>query len=255
MAHGTNNIRGLQAREFPAGHLRDGALIALPGLAMVQWQSDLAGVFYQIYVNGQLATVTEISAQRSVLVGYEHAHPATIEVVWVTADEKYVDHAECLVEFSQNDGSHAEFCFPRRGYLPLGSRAVLFGDNRDGVIDYRKRLAEKEVWPDPLDKWGWGTDAFGRGDFGYSGCGAVGWGCGGFGRGEFGFDADEVILRSDALAGGVYQFVVRIVDEVGNYDDGAVAVEELCIDPIPEAGDLAVSSYESATNSLVLEIV
>ncbi|MBN2377367.1 MAG: hypothetical protein JXD22_13270 [Sedimentisphaerales bacterium] len=254
MGHGINNIWGLQAREFPAGHLRDGALAALPGLVMLQWQSDLAEVFFQVYVNGRLATVTEVAEQRSVLVGYEHEHPAAIEVVWVTADEKYVDYADGLEGFSQGGGSHAEFSFPRRGCLPLGSRAVLFGDNRDGVIDYSKRLAEKEVWPDPMDKWGWGTDAFGRGDFGYSGCGAVGWGCGSLGRGEFGFDADEVILRSEALAGGVYQFVVRIVDEAGNYDDGAVVTEELCIDPLPVAGEVMVNSYDSATDSLVLEI-
>ena len=111
------------------------------------------------------------------LVQGEHNHPVTIEVIAVPIEERDVDYAKQLSIFEEGHGSHAVLSWPRRGDLPWGSRANIYWDEgKDGVIDYSTPLASQPIWNGLIEKWGWGMDTFGEGDFGYSGTGAVGWG-------------------------------------------------------------------------------
>ena len=224
MAFGITNIEKVRATAFLAGSDRVGKPAVLPGLTLVSWRSSETDKLFQVYVNGQLAGVTWYREQRMLLVEYDDTHTAAIEVIWVTSDCKCVDYSEQLTGFGATDGSHAVLGVLRCGTLPLGSTAALYWDSGTGEIDYSEPLAERAVWSDPLAKWGWGLDAFGKGDFGYSGTAAAGWGRGSFGEGEFGFDAELLTFKSGSLAGGDYQFALRLSDAVGNLDAGEVEI-------------------------------
>ena len=254
MAFGTTNIDKVRAMVFPAGQRREGGGAAQAGVLLVSWCSSETDKLFQVYVNGQRAGVSAHPRQRMLLVQYDHRHPAVIEVIWVTARDRYVDYARQLSGFTARDGGHAVVSLPRRGTIELGSVARLFWDAGTGQMDYAEPLAVQKVWPEPADKWGWGQDGFGCGDFGYSGRAALGWGRGSFGGGEFGFDADLLVFESEALPVGTYQFAVRIMDAKGNSDVGEVEKVTLSIDPRPEGPELTMASYDEVTGELVLEI-
>ena len=238
-----DNIASVMAMGFPAGRLRDGGVVALPGLIMLQWWSSETDKLFQAYINGRLAGVTVTEEQRVLLVSHDHNHPATIEIVAVTPTEKDIDHAEELSGFTEDDGSHVMLSWPRLGVLPMGSEARIFWNSGEGEIDYDNPVATQTVWPDPAEKWGWGMDGFGEIGFGYGG-GSIGMGQGVFGVGEFGFDAEMMTYESASLPLGTYEFCVRLADKKGNIDEGDIAAVEVSIDPLPEAPRLALESYD-----------
>ena len=154
----------------------------------------------------------------------------------------------------QKRGSHAVLSWPRRGTIPLGAKAMVYWNKGSGEIDYNNPLVTKAIWSSIVEKWGWGLDSFGKGDFGYSGTGAVGWGRGSFGKGEFGFDAEMVIFESESLPSGQYKFAVRMMDAQGNLDEGEFSTWECDIDPLPVAPGLQIESYDELSDILTLNI-
>jgi len=254
MGFGTTNIERVWAQVFPAGQLQQEEVVAWPGMVLVGWESYETEKYFQVYVDGRLSGVTEHPGQRMQLLEYEHSHPAGLEVIWVTKEDRYTDFAKQLSGFAETDGSHAVIYVPRMSGLSLAGRLELYWDGGSGVIDYSEAIVTQPVWANPFDKWGFGLDTFGEGDFGYSSAGAVGWGLGSFGIGEFGFDADELILSTEALEVGEYQFAVRLVDEFGNWDEGQTELFTIGIDPVPEQPELCIASYDEVNDELVLEI-
>jgi len=254
MSWGCDGIARVWASPFPAGLLQDGTVEPLPGLVLVGWESAKTGVLFQVYVNGRLAGVTGHLKQRLMLAAGEEARVSAIEVVWTEEAESWVDHGGELRGFLGADGDRAVILFARRAAWPLGTAARLYGNEGAGAIDFDRSLAEARVWSGAEEKWGWGCDAFGRGDFGYSGTGAVGWGQGGFGLGEFGFDEEMVALVSNGLAAGRYEFSVRVADERGHEDAGAICVAVVHVDPLPPGCRLSLEQYEAGEGRLVLRV-
>ena len=180
MAYNTEHISRVRAMGFPAGTQGGAEMVSLPGLVMVSWRSEETDKLFQVYVNGRWSGATAHPRQRKLLVEYEHSHTTAIEVVGVQPNEKNVNFADELAGFTEADGCHAVIHWPRRGVLPLGSRVMVYGDGESGQIDYGEPLVTMEVWAGVAEKWGYGLDGFGKGDFGYSGTGALGWGRGSF---------------------------------------------------------------------------
>ena len=144
--------------------------------------------------------------------------------------------------------------WPQWGTLELGSKVVVFGDGGSGQINNDQPLSEVETWPVLMEKWGWGLDCFGGGDFGYSGTGAIGWGRGHFGGGEFGFEARGLHYRSPALASGTYQYAVKLRDRMGRLDDGEGQIRTVTVDPLPRGAGVSIASYDEENDRLVLSI-
>ena len=254
MGFSTSNIEHVRAMAFPVGTAGNGIMLAVPGLILISWSSGMTDKLFQVYVDGQLSGVTSDPGQRKLLVQYEHNHTAAIEVVAVEPADKDVDYAGQLEGFTVVDGSHAIISWPKRGVLPLESQACVYGNAGSGAIDYSQPLVTEKVWAGQWEKWGWGLDAFGRGDFGYSGTAAVGWGRGSLGQGEFGFDAELQSFQSEALSAGTYSFAVRHSDGLGNYIAQNDTICEVSVDPLPAAPVLAIDGYDGQLDSLVLRI-
>ena len=255
MSLSTANIDKVRATAFPAGMLRNGEIVALPGMVLVSWSSIETDKLFQVYVNSQRAGATSHPNQRSLLVEYNHTHTAVIEVVSVWPGDKNTDFSDQLTGFNANDGSHVILEWPRRGILPLASKANVYWNSGSDEIDYDNPLVVQDIWHGAAEKWGWGLDAFGKGDFGYSGTGAIGWERGSFGLGEFGFDADKVQFQSDSLALGRYKFAVRLSDGLGNLDEGEITTLTLSIDPIPASPNVSIEGYDDESDELVLNVV
>ena len=254
MGFSTANINKVRAMVFPAGMLSNGVVVWLPGAVLVSWHSSETDKLFQVYVDGQLAGATLHVQQRMLLVRYAHTHTAAIEVVAVEAEGRDVDYSEQLVGFTDADGSHAVLSWPKRGSLPLDSKANIYWNCGSGEVDYNEPLAIQNIWSGLAEKWGWGLDTFGNGDFGYSGTGAVGFGCGSFGLGELGFDAQMGRFQSGSLMVGTYKFAVRISDGLDNLDDGGVDILTVSVDPLPAAASVSIDSYDKQSDELVLNI-
>lgn len=254
MGFSVADINNVRAMCFPAGRGAGEAIVPLPGVTLVSWDSVEADKLFQVYVDGQWAGVTSGPGQRMLLVQCRDVHTSVIEVVAVEAEDKVTDFAASLDGFSTTDGGRVLLTWPQRGSLPLESKAVVHWDSGGGQIDYDNPLAIQDNWPNPAAKWGWGLDQFGEGDFGYSGTGAEGWGQGAFGRGEFGFDAQMLTWQSDELEAGTYGFAVRTTDGQGNFDAGETTVFEVSVDPLPAAPSLGIDSCNAGNDELVLNI-
>ena len=254
MMYSTEHISNVRAMGFPAGTKDGDEMVSLPGLVMVSWRSEETDKLFQVYVNGQWSGATAHPYQRKLLVEYKYSHVAAIEVVAVQPDEKNVDFSGELAGFNETDGCRAVIHWPRRGTLSLGSQAIVYGDEGNGQINYTDPLATIEVWAGAAEKWGYGLDEFGKGDFGYSGTGAIGWGRGSFAWGEFGFDAETQVFASEALTAGKYQFCVRVCDTQGNFIEGEDKTATVYLDPLPAAPMVSIENYDEQNDELVLDI-
>ena len=254
MPYSTEHIHNVKAMMFPAGQSSDGTIVPIPGLALLSWNCRQTEMFFQAYVNGRPAGVTAEFEQRTLLVQIEPKCVTLIEIIAVPPEEKYCDYSNKLEGFSQNDGCYAKLLWPRLGTLALTSKAAVFWDAGSGSINFQKPLEIIKIWPAEFDKWGWGLDKLGMGDFGYSGTGAIGWGRGSFGNGQFGFDADIMRFQSRPLEAGKYQFAVGLTDGPGNLNEGQSAQYTIRIDPVPNAPNLAIESYNEQNDTLKLKI-
>jgi hypothetical protein len=186
------------------------------------------------------------------LVEYELGYPAAIEVVGVSGADRFMDHADTLQGFKAADGSRVKLRWPRLSCYRLGSRVRIYGEGLSGEIDYSQLLAEVPMWSSYAEKWGWSLNAFGQGDFGYSGTGAVGWGLGVFRQGEFGFDVEFIEFVSDVLSAGLHRFALKVCEGAGNEEEGPGHVCQVYVDPIPESPRLQIDSYNPNEDRLVL---
>lgn len=254
MGYYTEAIDKVRASSFAMGIGSNGEPLAIPGLIALSWESTDSARLFQAYVNGIFAGVTSHPEQRRLLVQCDPAYPASIEIIAVDTIDRETDFSSRLTGFSYAGGSRVEITYPRHGELGLGSQLELFWDAGTGSIDYdSEALMQRSVWASIFEKWGWGLDTFGQGDFGYSGTGAPGWGLGALGKGEFGFDAEQIVLQTESLEQGCYNFGLKIVDQMSNAESEAVEIE-VAVDPLPKAKQLRLDSYDATTNQLILEV-
>jgi hypothetical protein len=252
----SSGIDKVRAFALAAGIGADGAAVNEPVNILVKWSSGHEDKLHQVYINGQLAGLTDDCFQRTIIATVRSvmSSSAKIEIYAVGLDEGDVDFSRQLentVQFGR-----VNLGWSRRQSLPLDGMGQVFSDGGSGVVDYDKPLTGcgLRLWPAWQDKGGFGLGRFGASDFGYDGSAAVGFGRGSFGEGDFGFDADAINWQSGELATGEYKFAVKISDREGNESS---ATETDAITVIRAAGgaeEIAVESYDKDQDELVLSV-
>lgn len=112
------------------------------------------------------------------------------------------------------------------------------------------QLHEATVYPGGRGGTGWGFD-WGHGGWGYSGSAAPGWGsCWGY---TWGFSIDYLTHTTGPLPRGTYPIKVELADENGNVST-AFETSVVVDTHARPAEALAVSSYDKATDTLVLSV-
>ena len=187
----SNGINSVRAFALPGGIWVDGRSVPVPCIALVQLQSVLQDVFYQVYVNGQYAGTTLDTEQRQMIVPIPSSLVCAvrIEVFAVRAHDADIDFSDELTD-SSGDSGRVKISMLRRQDLPPGATAQIYFDNGTGEIDYDNPLTDPpiQLWPAWQDKAGFGMSRYGVSDFGYDGAAAIGFGKGSFGYGLFGRD-------------------------------------------------------------------
>jgi hypothetical protein len=223
----------------------------------VKWRSSLQNLFYQVYVNGQYAGGSVDSQQRQMIVPTPTSleSPVRIEVFAVEANHATVDFSSELV-WPRVVGGRVRIILLRSQNLPIDATVEPYFDNGTGEIDYDNPLTDSpiEIWPAWQDKAGFAMSRFGVGDFGYDSAAAVGFGKGSFAHGQFGLDADTIEWTSPPLQAGVYKFGIKVTDKAGN-QSSASETEPITVTPAARpAENLSISSFDSQTNQLVLDV-
>jgi len=257
MAFISSGIEKVKAFELPNGVWADGRSITWPRVALVKWRSYWKDKFYQIYVNGQYAGTTLEAGQRQMIVQISTSleSPVRIEVFAVEAEEVDTDFSSEIDSSPANSG-RVKISLLRGQNLPIGSTAQIYFDNGTGEIDYDDPLNDSpiRIWPAWQDKAGFGMSRFGASDFGYDSATTVGSGKGSFGHGQFGLDADTFEWVSPPIHVGVYEFAVKITDEVGNESSGSVTSQVTVTPAAIPAKQVSISSFDKQTNQLVLSV-
>ena len=253
----TSGIEKVRAFELPAGIWEDGEYAGTPRTALVKWRSKYSDMFYQVYVNRQLAGVTVDSYQRKIVVRIPTSFesPVRIEVFAVRAEDAHIDFSGELDTSLINSG-RVKINLLRSQNHPIGAMVQVYFDNGTGQVDYEEQINPSpiKIWPAWQDKAGFGMSQFGASDFGYDGAAAIGFGKGSFGHGRFGLDADTFDWTSATLDAGVYKFGVRIIDENGNVS-AASETEPVTVTPASRPAEkLIVGSFDKQTNQLELNI-
>lgn len=253
----STGIEQVRAFELPNGIWANGEYIAAPRTALVKWRSRHSDMFYQVYVNGEFAGVTDDCQQRQILVQIPTSleSPVRIEVFAVQAKDAHIDFSDELDVSPANSG-RVRISLLRSQNLPIGAAAQVYFDNGTGQIDYEKPLNHSpiKIWPAWQDKAGFAMSSFGVSDFGFDGAAAVGFGKGSFGYGQFGLDADTFQWTSSPMPAGVYKFGVKITDEAGN-ESSSSETESVTVTPAAKpAEQVSISSFDKQTNQLVFSI-
>ncbi|MDD4889769.1 MAG: hypothetical protein PHU85_07535, partial [Phycisphaerae bacterium] len=184
------------------------------GAALVRWSlpdGTPADSLVQVYVNGQLAAVSDDPDQRELLVAapVRTAWPAAaVRLVAVSPAESGDDLRRLLGP--QPRGGRALLRWPRTNDAPLGATVNVFGNGGAGEIDFAQPVNPEPIawFPDGRGKWGFALSGFGDGAFGYDASRSIGFGLGGFGIGELGFDAEWAEWLSDDLPEGAHLFAL-----------------------------------------------
>lgn len=252
----SSGIDKVRAFGLAAGIGADGTAVNEPVNILVKWRSEHEDKLHQVYINSELAGVTDDCFQRTIIATVRSvmSSSAKIEIYAVGMDEGDVDFSVQLENMMQF--GRVSLGWAREQSLPLDGMGQVFSDGGGGVVDYDKPLAGSglRLWPAWQDKGGFGLSRFGASDFGYDGSAAVGFGRGSFGEGDFGFDADAINWQSSELATGEYKFAVGISDREGNESS---AIETDVITVIRAAGgaeEIAVESYDKDQDELVLSV-
>jgi len=253
----STGIELVRAFELPSGIWTDGGYVGAPRIALVRWRSSWSDMFYQIYVNGQLAGATVDSQQRQEIIQIPTSFesPVRIEVFAVAAEHVHIDFSSKL-DMSLANSGRVRINLLRGQNLPIGATAQIYFDNGTGDIDYDNALNNSpiRVWPAWQDKAGFAMSSFGTGDFGYDSAAAVGFGKGSFGHGQFGLDADTFEWISSPMPAGLYKFGVKISDEAGK-QSASTETGQVTVTPAAKpAEQLSISSFDKQTNQLVLKI-
>lgn len=253
----SSGIEEVVVFELPGGVWADGDSFGSPRVALVRWRSSWSDKFYQVYVNGKYAGVTQNSIERQMIVGLPSCLqvPVRIEVFAVDVEDLYTDFSDAF-DLSENYSGRMKIKLLRDQNLPVGATAQVYFDNRTGQIDYDNPISSRpiRIWGAWQDKAGFGLSRFGFSDFGFDSSAAVGFGKGSFGHGWFGLDADVIEWVSPVLAAGVYKFAVKITDGFGN-ESAASETRTVTVMPAARPADeLDISSFDKVTNQLVLKI-
>jgi hypothetical protein len=256
MALVSSGIDKVRAFGLAAGIGADGVAVNEPVSILVKWHSEHEDKLYQVYINGQLAGVTDDCRQRTIIANIRSlmSSSAKIEIYAVGLDEGDIDFGGQLEDAGRF--GRAAVSWARGQGLPFDGTGQIFSDGGSGVVDYDNGLITSgmRLWPAWQDKGGLGLSRFGESDFGYDGSAAVGFGLGGFGEGEFGFDADKIGWQSGELVTGKYKFAVKISDKEGNESP---ATETEAITVIRAAGgaeEISVESYDAGQDELILSV-
>jgi hypothetical protein len=257
MALTGNGIEKVRAFELPGGIWTNGKYIGMPWIALVKWYSCWSDMFYQVYINGQYAGVTNDSQQRQMIVQVPASleTPIRIEVFAVEAKQANTDFSN-EIEPSIGQSGRVRISLLRSQNLPIGATVQIYSDNGTGEINYDNPINDSSmrVWPVRQDKAGFGMSRFGASDFGYDCAAAVGFGKGSFGDGQFGLDADTFKWVSAPLQAGVYKFAFKTTDEAGNESSDSETIQVTVIPAARPAEQVSISSFDKQANQLVLSI-
>ena len=249
-----SGIDRVRAYGLAAGVRAGGSVVDEPLSVLVKWRSEHEDKLYQIYVNGKLAGATTGFEQRCMIVPIRSAWSSAvrIEVYAVEPSEVNVDFSDELS--SRQQAGRIRLSWLRSMALPFEGTAQVFSDGGSGEIDYENPVSKEDIqlWPSWKDKFGFGLDQFGEGDFGYDGSVALGFGRGLFGEGEFGFDADEISWVSSELETGKYWFAVKVTDRFGQASEAQETGQIMVIQAARPVEGLEVDSYDKAEDRLVL---
>ncbi len=236
MSHVTTGITAVRTIEF------DGGLI-------VRARSAHADKVVQCYVAGELIDWQGAPAEavEFVLAGVDET-----DVVFLLAtdpDDARTNYWIDAFPAPAQRGNRIELRTPQTiaPYLPGDRWRVSLAAAGDAQAD--TVVWEQAFYPGGRRACGWGAE-FGGGGFGFDGADAAGFGST-FGCGEFGFDCDTLSWRSDPLPPGSYPYAVAVVDEAGNVSTATAGT--MTLDTYARcASDLAVASYDRATDTLTL---
>ncbi len=251
---GISNVRVVV---LPDGIGADGPAAALSRTALLTWQSSLAGVLFQTYVNGRRAGATVHPRQRQMVIQTPASFEAAVhvEVVAVDPAEAHIDLGPELTAASP-DRQRVTLTLLRSQHLSAGATINIYSDAGSGVIDYDAPLNASPipVWPCRQDKAGFGMAAFGTGDFGLDSAAGVGFGKGCYGWGEFGMDADALEWVSPVLAAGTYRFGVVVIDDHGNVSPPSETLPVTITPPARPAAWLGIAAFDPQADRLTLTV-
>ncbi|MBT3278758.1 MAG: hypothetical protein HN909_07755 [Phycisphaerales bacterium] len=216
---------------------------AQPGQWALTFESSADEAYHQLYLDGEIADVTNTPAQRTFLFRATSA-PTSASVRACSWADRH--RAESL---PPPDWHHRHRVMRRTCHLP-GERVELLCDDGLGG-DYR--LADSAtIWDETHLHWGFGQGQLGRGGFGIDGDLAPGFGRGAFGAGAFGFDAEEISLRLCAPRSGL----LRIRLQTRNGDSLSEPIDSTLAARVAPASLAAIAptAYDPATQHLTLEV-
>ncbi len=235
----TDNISALELRPLTA-----------PLAWQVRFHSTHAGCHHQLYINGQLADVTDTPQQRAFDVVADTS-AQELAVIAVPARYRYNNFA---AELPASAGRPPWVC-PLR--LPLNTThhpteiLHVYHDNATGLLADEPALRQP-LWPSSSAPWGFGTDAFGEGGFGFDASAAPGL-AGAFGLGPFGIDRECLTVDIPLQSEGLHQLELRATATSGEESDPTTTTFSAAPPPAPVAG-LAATAYDSANHILTLQI-
>jgi hypothetical protein len=211
-----------------------------PGAYEVTWDSTQAGLWHQVYVNGQPAGVTAGPEDRRLVVlgpvgrrGCEGL--VYVEVVAVNAADRQSDFSAELSGFSPACGLKVRLTWEAGLYLDEDLESFsLFADNRTGTVDYSTPLSEVPIPAVVAGALPWG------------------FGCGGYGVGGYGLSAACYEWTIENLQPGTWRMAVLAADIAGNR---LATAAEVVVDvaPVPRpAGNFRVASYSAPSRTATL---
>ena len=221
------------------------------GTYIFRWTDDYTGKLYQLYINGKLANET-----RQVSAGKNLTGQAVGKFSWqilaidpASAGTDYSDYLDVVI------GSRVKLKWPRRSTdLEYFGYVNVFWDAGVGTIITTSSINRQPImnFPPGAGCWGHGLGPHGYEAHGYEGEG-IGHGYEAHGIGGHGFGCDYVEFVTEAMPPGEYKFRCVVYDVAGNATNPA-ADETVLVDCPPVPPTLAVKSYTSGTDALVLTV-
>ena len=236
MSYTTSGISIVSSREYDLGRI-------------ITARTTHTDKLLQCYVSGAL-----VGWQRPQggTVQFVLTEPRSTDIVLLLA----VDEAEAGTDFwvdafgvGPADGNRIDVQTPQvlAGYVPGDVWKVYRGEAGDAhatILAHRQ-----DFYTGGRHSGGWGKN-WGYGGWGFNGQDCRGWGYN-WGYGEWGFGCDMLQWISEPLPPGRYPIKVLVEDEHGNASDAYETTVALVTYPRP-ASDLTVTSYNPATDTLVL---
>jgi len=252
-----DGIEQVRAFKVATGIAADGDSFSSTCDVLVSWKSMHCDKLHQVYINGELAGVSQDGAERLLCVPHKSCYEGGIcaEVFAVAPGEGLVDYSDTLL--GDAELGRVQLSWARVMGLPLHGAADIHSNSGNGEIDPTEVCNREslKLWFNWKDKPGFGLCQFGVSDFGFDGSSAVGFGRGFFGAGDFGFDVDLVSWQSDELKDGKYKFAVGISDGFGNENGSHAETGEIVVirKALP-SGEISLISYEADTGEAIFEI-